>query len=265
MSDVARLAALPIWPGQPDIAPLPGGLTNRNYLVSAAGRRFVARVGGDVRHHGVNRHIDHAVSLAAAAAGMSPAVRHAADDILVLDHVDGRTLEAADFGIASVVSSVLALVDRISDLPVPPTAPRRDPMAVLARGPTLAALDLPRELLDRLAAFKARALVHGDLHPSNILHDGRRVWLVDWEYAGLGEPASDLASLSVNAGVDRETAAGWARRAGIASHDFDLLRLAAAIRDLDWGLAQALADPAFGATEYIAINRARVAAMFANL
>jgi thiamine kinase-like enzyme len=38
------------------------------------------------------------------------------------------------------------------------------------------------------------ALCHNDLHHLNILDDGERLWLVDWEYGGRGDPLFDLAS-----------------------------------------------------------------------
>jgi aminoglycoside phosphotransferase (APT) family kinase protein len=41
-----------------------------------------------------------------------------------------------------------------------------------------------------------RVLCHGDLHPANILWDGTRVWLLDWERARPGHPYLDLATLS---------------------------------------------------------------------
>jgi thiamine kinase-like enzyme len=51
------------------------------------------------------------------------------------------------------------------------------------------------------AAFKMLAgreailvLCHNDLHHLNILDDGDRLWLVDWEYGGCGDPLLDLAS-----------------------------------------------------------------------
>lgn len=34
---------------------------------------------------------------------------------------------------------------------------------------------------------------HNDLNPGNVLADGARLWLVDWEAAGMGEPMFDLA------------------------------------------------------------------------
>jgi thiamine kinase-like enzyme len=38
------------------------------------------------------------------------------------------------------------------------------------------------------------ALCHNDLHHLNILDDGDRLWLVDWEYGGCGDPLFDIAS-----------------------------------------------------------------------
>ena len=36
---------------------------------------------------------------------------------------------------------------------------------------------------------------HNDLNPSNVLYDGRRLWLIDWESACAGDPLFDLAGL----------------------------------------------------------------------
>ncbi len=57
-------------------------------------------------------------------------------------------------------------------------------------------------------------LVHGDLGPGNVLHDGHRVTgLCDWELAHVGDPMEDLAWITVRAMltpfVDIDTAFGW--------------------------------------------------------
>ena len=57
-------------------------------------------------------------------------------------------------------------------------------------------------------------LVHGDLGPGNVMHDGRRVTgLCDWELAHVGDPMEDLAWITVRAMltplVDIKTAFGW--------------------------------------------------------
>lgn len=37
------------------------------------------------------------------------------------------------------------------------------------------------------------SLAHNDLHFGNILHDGSRFWIIDWDNAGLSDPMFDLA------------------------------------------------------------------------
>ena len=44
---------------------------------------------------------------------------------------------------------------------------------------------------------------HNDLLPANVLFDGDRAWLIDYEYAGMNEAMFDLANLSVNCGLRR--------------------------------------------------------------
>ena len=43
---------------------------------------------------------------------------------------------------------------------------------------------------------------HNDLLTANFIHDGERVRIVDWEYAGMGDRYFDLGNLSVNNGFD---------------------------------------------------------------
>lgn len=72
-----------------------------------------------------------------------------------------------------------------------------------------------RQLAEAAPEPPARlVLVHGDLGPGNVLHDGRRVTgLCDWELAHVGDPMEDLAWVTVRAMltpfVDIDTAFGW--------------------------------------------------------
>src|SRR5207244_398033 len=58
-------------------------------------------------------------------------------------------------------------------------------------------LEDARRLSRRIAPFRP-VLCHNDLLAANILDDGAQVWLVDWEYAGIGHPLFDLAGISAN-------------------------------------------------------------------
>jgi len=42
---------------------------------------------------------------------------------------------------------------------------------------------------------------HNDLLAANILDDGERLWLIDWEYGGYNSPLFDLAGLASNNGL----------------------------------------------------------------
>ena len=209
------IRALPIWDGRIQIEPLLGGITNRNYLVDDGRRRAVVRFGGDIPVHGVLRFNEQAASKAAGAAGISPAVLYAGPSVLVLDYIEGRTFASDD--VRANRERCVALVKRVH---------REIPLHL--RGPTLAfnvfhiirdyghtlnddqsrmAPQLPRFL--EAAAILERAIGpielvfgHNDLLAANFIDDGRRLWLVDWDYAGWNTPLFDLGGLSSNNGFD---------------------------------------------------------------
>jgi thiamine kinase len=76
------------------------------------------------------------------------------------------------------------------------------------------------------------ALCHHDLNPLNLLLDYEgRLWLVDWEYAGLGDAAIDLASFACQHGLEarqrRHLLDAYARAGGALEEGrFDLARWA---------------------------------------
>lgn len=204
---------LPVWQGRVAIEPLSGGLTNRNYLVSDARARYVVRVGADIPVHGILRFNELAASRAAAAVGISPAVVHAAPGLLVLDHVDGRTFTPDD--VRRRRDDCLMLVRRTHrDIPRALRGPilafnvfhvLRDYAHTLVEGRSRLAALLPG-LLDRAGRLQQAAgpvdLVfgHNDLLAANFIDDGRRLWLIDWDYAGFNTPLFDLGGLSSNNG-----------------------------------------------------------------
>ncbi len=211
MTPLDRVHALPIWQGPITAAPLDGGITNVNFVVQDGARRCVVRVGADIPVHQVMRFNELAASRAAHAAGLSPAVLHHEHGILVIEWIEGRTLTAADVrapGMADRVTDLLARVHR--------EIPRHLRGPVLAfwvfhvlrdYGATLAdsrhAPDLPGYLVTAAeleAAVGPVQLVfgHNDLLPANLIDDGHRLWLIDWDYAGFNSPLFDLSNLASN-------------------------------------------------------------------
>ena len=213
----ARIRALPIWQGKVTIEPLGGGLTNLNFLVRDGGRKYVARLGQDIPEHHVMRFNELAASRAAHAAGISPGVVFAGDGVTVIDFIEARTYSESDVRAPGALQRIVPLV-RACHREVPkylrgPTLifwvfhVIRDYAATLREGESahLAMLD---ELLAISAQLEAAAgpfdivFGHNDLLAANILDDGTRLWLIDWDYAGYNTPLFDLGGLASNNGLD---------------------------------------------------------------
>ena len=84
---------------------------------------------------------------------------------------------------------------------------------------------------------------HNDLLNANFIDDGDRIRIVDWEYAGLGDPFFDLGNFSVNHGLTPaedavllEAYEGSARPARLAR--IYLMRIMSDFREAMWGVLQ---------------------------
>ena len=58
-----------------------------------------------------------------------------------------------------------------------------------------------KAIADRIAAARGpqgMCPCHNDLLNANFIADGKRIWIVDWEYAGMGDRFFDLANFSIN-------------------------------------------------------------------
>ncbi|MEY3307099.1 MAG: hypothetical protein RLZZ413_1137 [Pseudomonadota bacterium] len=211
-----RLRALPIWQGEVRAVPLGGGITNINFVASDDRGPVVVRIGDDIPVHQILRFNELSASRAAHAAGISPAVLYHEPGALVIEFLHARTLAAADFAEESMLDQALALVARAHrDIPTFLRGPVlafwvfhviRDYAGTLRdRASPYAALlpDLLREAAALEAAVGPVDIVfgHNDLLPANFMHDGTRLWLIDWDYAGFNSPLFDLGGLAANNGL----------------------------------------------------------------
>ena len=217
----ARVAALAIWFGPVNPLPLAGGITNQNFAVEDRGRRYVVRVGDDILVHGVLRANELAASRAAHAAGLSPGVVHAEPGILVLEFIEGRTFAPEDVRNPANLERLIDMVQRCHrDIPQFLRGPAamfwvfhvvRDYGHTLREGNSRHLAILP-DLLARAARLEAAVgpidvvFGHNDLLAANVIDDGQRLWLVDWEYAGFNSPLFDLGGLASNSEFSPEQA-----------------------------------------------------------
>ena len=261
MTPEDRVRGLSCWSGPVEMEPLSGGITNRNFLVRYGSRRAVVRIGDDMPVHQILRFNELAASKAAYAAGVSPAVLHHEPGALVIDFVEGRTLAAEDLQQRGMLEQALALVGRAHrEIPQYLRGPAlvfwvfhvlRDYAGTLRDGGSRH-VPLIASLLDDAARLEVAVgqidLVfgHNDLLPANFLHDGNRLWLIDWDYAGFNSPLFDLGGLAANNGLSDADEA-WMLGAYFGGEldarrwrAYRAMKAAAALRETMWSMVSEL-------------------------
>jgi thiamine kinase-like enzyme len=261
-----RIRAMPCWSGHIDIAPLKGGISNESYLVRDGAGRHVARFGRDYPFHHVFRERELMTARAAHAAGFGPAVHYAEPGIMVSAYLGAKTFGAAD--VVAERRRVAEVLRRFhTEMPAEisgaaflfwPFHVVRDYARTLKAGNSRMMRHLPGYLVlaDELEAAQAPLPIvfgHNDLLPANILDDGERLWLIDFEYAGFSTAMFDLAGATSNAGLSPEHADDFLAAYFSGAPDAALLRSHAAmqcaslLREAMWSMVSELHLTAPGA------------------
>jgi thiamine kinase-like enzyme len=214
------VAQVTLWRGQDvKVSQLSGGLTNENYLVEAAGRRYVMRLPGQSTELlSIDRANEVYNTKAAATTGIGPRVlEHIAGlDALVLEFIPGATMSAKalqsvdmaarmaasfrrlhgsprflnDFNMFRLIEQYLGIVDE--------------------HGVTIP--DGYRKWLPAVAGIE-QAVGHGaipsvpchnDLLCENFIDDGTALRIVDYELSGNNDPCFDLGNTAQEAEFDQD-------------------------------------------------------------
>jgi thiamine kinase len=194
-----------------DIAPIKHGLTNRSWLVSTDRDRYVVRISdASAEELQIDRNSEAAVLQLVARAGIGPDVLRCDPDrgILVTRYL-GATWSARDAHTNENIDRLASLLRRLHALEVPSNVRAVDLAATvhgylrtldergIRSGLTLPSLrDCADEAATQLRKGSTACLCHNDVHHLNVV-EGASLRLIDWEYAGIGEPLFDLASVCV--------------------------------------------------------------------
>jgi len=256
LNDIVQRLESSLGPLNGEPSPLEGGITNRNYRVTLGERQYVIRQPGkDTDLLGIDREAERLANETAAGLGIAPAVAAALEDCLVTDFIACRSVGSQD--IAAAVEQIARALRSFHDSPARLPASfhvshllERYAAVVASRGATLPdgyaeLLDVASRITTALALARARPC-HNDLLAGNIIRaqDDGRMMIVDWEYAGMGDPRFDLGNLSVNNGFDEsvderlllayhDEAPSDARRAALK-----LMRVLSDAREAAWGIVQ---------------------------
>jgi thiamine kinase-like enzyme len=208
------LEAVPGWSGARSVrtSPMPGGITNHNFLVEIDGEQFVARLAGeDTALLGIDREAERAAAEAAYAVGIGPEVVAFLPELgcLVTRFIEARPIppEAMrdEVMLARVVPAIRAFHQEAAPLPSKFSPFRMVEAyrgAAVARGVRIpeAHDELEERAREIRAAFAASPVpplpCHNDLLNANFLLAGDRVFIVDYEYAGMGDRFFDLGNLA---------------------------------------------------------------------
>jgi thiamine kinase-like enzyme len=242
--------------------PLSGGITNRNFLITAAGAadRYVIRLAGNDTHLlGISREVEHAATVTAAGVGVGPEVMAfiRPEGYLVTRFIVGTPISMEQVHDPATLARVADSIRRIHGGPAIPGlfVPLRVVEAYRALAAARGIADprgwdaahatghrIERALLDAPLPLHP---CHNDLLNANFIDDGERIRIVDWEYAGMGDPFFDLGNFSINheltpdedaallCAYDQTDAPDAARLARLT-----LMRVVSDFREAMWGVLQ---------------------------
>jgi aminoglycoside phosphotransferase (APT) family kinase protein len=190
-----------------NVRPVTGGVSGAAvFLVEAGGRRFVLRMEGPASPL---RNPHQYVSMRfAAEAGIAPRIHYldADDRVVMMDFIEDRPLQAYPGGAQGLAQAIGAMLRKLRALPLfssfmdyPDIVDRLwthvCKTGLFADGVLDAA---SQRLADNRKAYALEPQKylssHNDILPRNLLFDGERLWLIDWENAFRNDPLVDLAT-----------------------------------------------------------------------
>ena len=242
--------------------PLAGGITNRNYRARFGETDYVIRVPGkDTSLLEIDREAERLANERAAGIGIAPpvaAVIHEPQAIVTV-FVEGRGMEPVQLREPTTLVEVARSLRAFHELDEPLTTGfdsfrivETYAKTALGHGgePPAAyreALGYAREIEAALAGPEHDPVpCHNDLLAANFIAAADRLWIVDWEYAGMGDRYFDLANFAVNNELDEagelalltDYFGGPPGPRRIAA--LGLMRFMSDFREAMWGVVQAV-------------------------
>ena len=246
---------LPIWKGSIEIEPLSGGITNLNYRVVDGDKGYAVRTGQDDPVLGIDRKNELTCTMAAANLGLAPKVVYSQDGLMVCEFIESTALtpELATQCIERLADAVRQIhtksrevcghMQHFSAFQVTRTflAAAQEQQLPLPGGGAQEMLTEIGELEGFIQPFTP-TFCHNDMMPGNFLDTGSKIWVIDWEYSGIGHPLFDLAGLSSNCDFQPEHDNLLLASYGASNEEtllqFRALKAMAALRESLWSVIQ---------------------------
>jgi len=256
VTDVAA-AVERVWPGRDArVEVLGGGITNHNLKVVIDGESFVLRVAGKgTGLLGIDRLVELAATQAAAALGLGPEVVAFVEPEgwLVTRFVEGAVPPLERMREPGTLQHVARALRAFHGGPGIPGSFDSFRVVETYRQTALDRGGSVPEAYEWAHAIAARIEVqrstdahvpcHNDLLNANFLEDGERLWIVDWEYAGMGDRFFDLANFAINHELEDEASrafleAYFGELREVDGETLELMRFMSDFREAMWGVVQ---------------------------
>jgi predicted Ser/Thr protein kinase len=189
------------------VRPLTGGVSGAFvFLIETGGRRFVLRIEGSPSP--LRNPHQYLSMRTAAEEGVAPRIHYLDidDRVVMMDFIEERPLEAYPGGAAGLARAIGAMLRKLQAAPLFPSFAHYPDIVnrlwihVCKTGLFVDGLldDASRRLAQIRETYDRRAeqhvSSHNDVLPRNVLFDGKRLWLIDWENAYRNDPLVDLAT-----------------------------------------------------------------------
>ena len=236
-----------VWPGEAaTIEPLGGGITNHNFRVDVGDETFVLRIGGeDTQLLGIDREVG-ARRLAASPRSSgsrrrwspSSSPRATSSPGSSRARWDGSTSRRSAPRCGGCTAARRSRAASTASAWSRPTA--RSPRSVASsfRRSSAGRSEIARRIERRRRGAPVLPC-HNDLLSANFIADGSRLWIVDWEYAGGGDPFFDLGNFAVNHELDADGERLLLESYGSGDGEaLILMRFMSDFREAMWGVVQ---------------------------
>jgi thiamine kinase-like enzyme len=254
------IARVPMWQGIPGIqsSHLEGGITNHNFRVDVAGESFHVRLAGEnTGMLGIDREHEYQAGRSASEAGIAPEVIYfiRPEGYLVSRFITGRHLPPEELRQLDNIRRVVDALHKIHSMPSIPGVFNafqvvRDYTAIAQRYNVRFPENfdwLVDQMHDAESTLSTHPLsprpCHNDLLNANFLM-ADKLYILDWEYAGMGDIFFDLANFSNNHELSEQEYRFLLNcyfgevTPQTVSH-FQIMRIMSDFREAMWGLVQA--------------------------
>ncbi len=203
---------VPIFKKIKKISKIDGGITNQNFMVkNYDNKNYFVRICKDIPEHLINRKNEINSSIAASEINVSPKVIYSNNKLIILEFIKGSTLKEHD-----IKNNLLQIINLLKKVHKKiPTKLKGSPQMFwvfhvinhynnyLEKNNSnykkmLNDLIKKSEKIQKVSSPYEIIFGHNDLLAANFIKKQKKLYLVDWEYAGYNTPLFDLGGLSSN-------------------------------------------------------------------